>query len=94
MTVVALKFVRKSFPVDAVRVSHKNIHELAGILGATVAKTLDDHQRLYICLDKIKTSNARQTKAYIGDWVVVAENGIKVYRDKSFRRVFEQAKSI
>lgn len=45
--------------------------------------------QLYIRVHVHRALNERQTKAFIGDWVLYAGTGFKVYSAKAFNNSFE-----
>ncbi len=87
------KFARKPFYVDAVRVSEANIAEVAEWCGGSVEKTEDDGQS-YVKVQVHRPLNERQSQAFIGDWVLFAGTGYKVYTPKAFDKSFEKVKTL
>ena len=81
------RYVRKKFNIDAVQVSGTNIDQIAKWVDGDI-RTDDLGQ--YIKVRVHRALNDRQTKAYIGDWVLYAGTGFKVYTDKAFKENFEQ----
>ena len=81
------KYNRKPFSVDAVQVTADNIHEVAKWCMGKVETENDG--RLYIKVKVRRPLTDRQTKAYIGDWVLYAGTGFKVYTDRAFTGSFE-----
>lgn len=101
MTLKIEKYTRKPFPVDAVQVTEDNLSEVALWCGGdihTSTKTLRDDQGVetgkiklpYIKVDVHRPLNDRQTKAFVGDWVLKSESGFKVYTLKAFDGSFEK----
>ncbi len=86
------KFARKPFYVDAVRVSEANIAEVAVWAEGSVEKT-DDGQT-YVTVKVHRPLTERQTQAFIGDWVLFAGTGFKVYTPKAFDKTFEKVKTL
>jgi hypothetical protein len=81
------KFARKPFDVDAVQVTAENIEEVAKwCQGDVVDNSTDD---VHIKVRVLRVLNERQTKAFVGDWVLYAGTGYKVYTNKAFRSSFE-----
>lgn len=82
---------RKSFSVDAVRVRADNIAEVAAWCGGDV-RTVDagpgKPPRPYIKVRVLRPLDDRQTMAFVGDWVLHAGSGYKVYGDGAFRKSF------
>lgn len=90
------KFTRKPFPIDAVQVTAENMDEVAawcqGEVLATdsaIAEGLNKEPERFIKVRVHHPMTERQTKAFVGDWVLYASKGYKVYTDKAFARSFE-----
>lgn len=92
MSLKTHKFARKPFYVDAVRVSENNIEEVAEWCKGKV-ETNEDGQK-FIRVEVNRPLNERQTQAFIGDWVLFAGTGFKVYMPKAFDRSFEKVKHL
>jgi hypothetical protein len=90
-------YKRKPIYVEAVKVTEENFTEVASwCQGAIVAKhgmTLDnlrDDKTKHIKVRVVKPQKPRQTKAFVGDWVLYSEyHGYKVYTETAFRNAFE-----
>jgi hypothetical protein len=80
------KYARKPFTVDAVQVTDENIMEVAQWCSGEVV--VDDSGK-HIKVRVARVLNERQTKAYVGDWVLYAGTGYKVYTAKAFTKSFE-----
>lgn len=93
MTIETGKFVRKPFYIDAVQVTEENMEDVATWCQGEV-KTVKDAKGkvtdLYVKVRVHRPLNERQTKAYIGDHVLYAGSGYKVYTAKAFSSSFEQ----
>lgn len=95
--VTTVKYVRKPFEVQAVQVTEENFEDVAAWCGGTIVTTrapkevdgmtLGEEKR-YIKVNVSRPLNERQTQAYIGDWLLEAEKGLKVYADGPFVRNF------
>lgn len=90
------KYVRKQFPVDAVRVTAENMDEVAAWCHGEVdvEKTparggSPEREDKFVKVRVHRPLTDRQTKAFIGDWVLYAGTGFKVYTDKAFNKSFE-----
>ena len=79
------KFTRKPFEVDAVQVTAENIEEVAKWCQGEL--TTDDGQPC-IKVRVLRALNPRQTMAFVGDWVLYAGTGYKVYIDRAFKKAF------
>lgn len=86
------KYARKPFNVDAVQVTLDNMEEVAkwcqGEVRTEPGQPEADNVP-YIHVRVHRPLNERQTKAYIGDWVLYAGTGYKVYTSKAFNNAFE-----
>lgn len=81
------KYVRKTFHIDAVRVTPENIKEIAKWVSGELRSDADGQ---YVKVKVHRPANDRQTKAYAGDWVLYAGTGFKVYNHAAFNKSFEQ----
>lgn len=92
MTIETGKFVRKPFYIDAVQVTEENMDSVAAWCQGEV-KTVKDAKGkvtdLYVKVRVHRPLNERQTKAYVGDHVLYAGSGYKVYTAKAFSSSFE-----
>lgn len=84
------KFARKTFYVDAVRVSEANIEEVATWCNGTIEQ--DETGHTFLKVEVLRPLTERQEQAYIGDWVLGADRGFKVYTPKAFEKQFEKVK--
>jgi hypothetical protein len=80
------KFTRKPFEVDAVQVTAQNIDEVAKWCQGEVSTDTDGNK--YVKVRVLRVLNERQTQAFIGDWVLYAGTGYKVYTAKAFSKSF------
>lgn len=96
-TSITQKYVRKPLYVDAVQVTEDNFADIArwcfGEVGniddTPVDKSLDvDPSKQYIHVRVHNPKNPRQTKAFVGDWILYTERGYKVYTTKAFQANF------
>lgn len=79
-----IKFERKPFPVDAVKVTADNLAEVAKWCGGDVrriAGSKPGETIAYVKVNARRPLNVKQTQAFIGDWVLSHENGFKVYTE-------------
>lgn len=82
---------RKTFSVDAVRVTASNIEEVAAWCGGDVRSVAGGREgsvRPYIKVRVLRPLDDKQTMAFIGDWVLHAGTGYKVYGDSAFHKSF------
>ena len=80
-----VKYSRKPFDVEAVKLTPENIEEVAQWCGGEV-RTSDlsksggqEGYQQYIKVPVKRPLNDRQTRAYYDDWVVAAGGSFKVY---------------
>lgn len=97
------KYQRKTFDVDAVQVTADNLELVASWCGGSIITEqvaneedalLPAPPKRYVLVPVAKPLNKRQTEAYIGDWVLWADRGFKVYGEKPFSRSFNKSKDI
>jgi hypothetical protein len=97
-TSITQKYVRKPLYVDAVQVTEQNFETIARWCFGEVAN-IDESpvdmtqpvqpNRQYI---RVRVNNPRlprQTKAFVGDWILYTELGYKVYTTKAFQANFD-----
>lgn len=91
------KYVRKPFEVQAVQVTEENFEDVASWCGGTIVTTrapkeadelTETEEKRYIKVNVSRPLNERQTQAFVGDWLLEAEKGLKVYADGPFTRNF------
>jgi hypothetical protein len=98
-TSITTKYVRKPLFVDAVQVTEQNFADIArwcfGEIGniddSPVDKTAEvQPTKQYIHVRVHNPKNPRQTKAFVGDWILYTERGYKVYTTKAFQANFDK----
>lgn len=82
------RFARKPFYVDAVQVSEENMQAVAKWCEGTIEGT--DAGENYIRVKTHRPLNERQSKAFVGDWILFANQGFKIYTPKAFNHSFER----
>lgn len=95
MDIVTEKYVRKPLYVDAVQVTAENFVDVANWCqsiivnndGTPVGDVNPGGQHIYVRVHNPKTP--RQTKAFVGDWILYTERGYKIYTQKAFKASFE-----
>ena len=101
------RYVRDPFYVDAVQITSANMEDVAKWCNGDVRSsakgdpdietTLDptnDKTRVpekYIKVRVVRPANDRQTMAFVGDWILYAGTGYKVYTDRAFQKSFSKA---
>lgn len=89
------KYARKPFLVDAVRVTPENMTAIADWCGGDIEKAepipsmAEPRVNYYVKVPVKNPMTERQSKAFIGDWILFANNGFKVYTPKAFDRTFD-----
>ena len=98
MNIVTQKYLRKPLIVDAVQVTAENFAAIAvwcqGTItnndGSDAGDTINpggQHIRVRVHNPK----NPRQTKAFVGDWILYTDRGYKIYTQKAFNGSFDPA---
>lgn len=95
---VTRKFVRRTFDVDAVRVTERNLEAVAAWCNGkiiTVTESIEStdgksssEERRHIAVEVARPMSRRQTEAHVGDWVLYASKGFKVYGNRPFLKNF------
>lgn len=91
---ISNRFVRKPFYVDAVQVTQENMEQVAEWCNGDIRQQKNKKSNFapkYIKVRVARPMTERQTKAYVGDWVLYAGTGYKVYTDKAFKQCFDKA---
>lgn len=83
------KFIRKPFDIEAIRVTEDNINEVAAWCDGRVLKDEGKKESPFIKVRVHHPLTQRQTKAFVGDWVLYAGKGYKVYTNTAFERSFD-----
>jgi hypothetical protein len=98
-TSITKRYVRKPLYVDAVEITEDNFHDIARWcfgeicnIDETPVDTNDPvmPSKQYIHVRVHNPKNPRQTRAYVGDWILYTERGYKVYATKAFRANFDE----
>ena len=87
------RYIRKPLYVDAVRITAANFEEIAAWCQGEIQQ--DDipgknTSKKFIRVRVQNPKNPRQTKAFVGDWVLYTETGYKVYTVKAFHAAFDK----
>lgn len=100
MTIVTKQYVRKPLFVDAVQVTTENLVEMAEWCQGEIKNYNDqplagddaanEQLERYIAVRVHNPKNARQTKAFVGDWLLYTTRGYKVYTQKAFKGSFDE----
>lgn len=83
-------FVRKSFPIQAVRVTEENMVEVAAWCGGAIkSETQGKRTVTYVEVPVHRPMSERQKKAFVGDWVSFIGRSFKSYTQRAFDECFE-----
>ena len=97
MSVATEQYIRKPLYVAAVRITNGNFEEIAAWCQGEILKDDSVYQdasgkgtgQRYIHVRVHNPKNTRQTKAFVGDWLLYTERGYKVYTNKAFHASFD-----
>lgn len=106
-TVETVKYVRKALYVDAVQVTNENFQDVigwcqgdVGVVGGepgTEVKPAEgvvlDPSKHFIRIRVHNPQSVRQTKAFVGDWILYTDRGYKIYTEKAFKENFDPVTS-
>jgi hypothetical protein len=84
-------YLRKPFTVDAVRVTAKNMYDVATWCDGNIIQTTDGPK---IKVNVKRPLSPKQTIANVGDWVLSSDSGFKVYTAPSFENTFDPVESV
>lgn len=87
MSICTTQFVRKPLFVDAIQVTLENFNAVAEWCQGDISK--EDGEDNHIRVRVHNPRSVRQTKAFVGDWILYAERGYKVYTEKAFENSFD-----
>ena len=96
MSVTTTQYIRKPLYVAAVRVTGANFDEIVSWCQGEAQQDDVPGQgtgKKYIRVRVHNPKNPRQTKAFVGDWLLYTERGYKVYTNKAFHESFDEATS-
>lgn len=82
-------YIRKPFGVEAVQVTKENMSEVATWCHGEIHSEEGDTRGSFVHVRVHNPMNDRQTRAYVGDWVLYAGKGFKVYTNKAFNNSFD-----
>ena len=83
-------FERLPFTVEAIRLTPENMTAVAKWCGGQIRTSGKRGIQKYIKVDVKRALTDRQTMAYVGDWVLRAGSGFKVYTPKAFDASFKK----
>jgi hypothetical protein len=90
------RFIKKPLYVEAVRITRRNFNDVVRWCEGHIRTESSDHPTnpgaKYIKVEVHNPINTRQTKAYVGDWVLKTDRGFKIYTHKAFTDSFDEAR--
>jgi len=91
MPIQSQKYIRKPLYVEAVRVSPHNFEDISRWCQGAIEQdeVPGEGTKRYIKVRVHNPKNPRQTKAFVGDWLLYTERGYKVYTNKAFHGSFD-----
>jgi len=89
MAIRVKRYARHPLFVNAIQVTARNMAEVAEWCGGMIES--DRNAKAYIKVDVIKPTNPRQGQAYVGEYILKTDTGIKVYGVKAFEKTFLEA---
>lgn len=106
MPIATSRYIRKPLYVDAVQITEKNFVEISRWCQGEIrlkdaeepvdAHELDDPSIPHECFIRVRVhnpKNVRQTKAFVGDWILYTETGYKIYTQKAFQNSFDEVEA-
>lgn len=85
------QYGRKDFTVDGVQVTADNMQDVADWCGGSVEEQASKGStEKFVKVPVHRPLNEKQTKGFIGDWVLQSPTGFKVYTDRAFENSFEE----
>lgn len=88
MSLETTTYARKPFYIEAVQVTAENMDHVAKWVDGTIHET--ENGEKYIKVKVHRPLNVRQTQAYVGNWVLSAGTGFKVFTNKAFHANFDR----
>jgi len=79
-------YVRRPFEVTAVQVTEDNLAEVADWCEGEVRETAEGTK--FVKVRVYRPMNSRQTRAFVGDWVLYSGRAYKVYTVRAFEQSF------
>lgn len=91
------RYIKNPLYVDAVRITRDNFNDVSKWCRGHIQTEGPDHPQnpgaKYIKIQAHNPINTRQTKAYVGDWVLQTDRGFKVYSHKAFGESFQEVRT-
>lgn len=99
MSITPEKYIRKPLVVLGVEVTKENFTELALWLQGSIQnvdgsepETIDPDTQ-FILVRVHNPKSPRQSRAFVGDWILYSDRGYKVYTPKAFKNTFDPIKA-
>lgn len=90
--VAVQKYVSVPIEVEAVEVTAENLEDIAvWCNGELRTASIDENPVTYIKVPVKRPRTERQTKAFVGDWILKTPIAIKVYNPIAFKKNFTPA---
>lgn len=86
-SLTTVKYRRKPFEVDAVRVTEENMILVSDWCSGEIRTTANGVRFIKVRVNR--PTVVRQTRAFVGDWVLFAGAGYKVYPNRALESSFE-----
>lgn len=94
MGVITTQYVKKPLFVEAARITRRNFNEVAkwceGHIQTERPDAPQNAGKKYIKIQTHNPINTRQTKAFVGDWLLKTDRGFKIYTHTSFLESFDE----
>ena len=90
------KYIRKPFPVDVVKITDANFEDVAKWCSGEIQynkpqKPNGKRGARFIRVQVLRALNDRQTKAFVGDYLLQVDTSFKIYTERAFLESFELA---
>jgi hypothetical protein len=95
--ITTVQYTRKALFVDAVRITKANFDDIAEWCQGEVKQTETPGKgtgKKYIRIRAHNPKNPRQTKAFVGDWILYTDRGYKVYTNQAFHASFDESTTV
>jgi len=94
MAIETTRFIKKPLYVDAVRITAANFDEVVtwchGEVQEQEVPGKSPKKFIKVRVHNPSPKNARQTQAFVGDWILYTERGYKIYTHKAFEASFDE----
>lgn len=93
MPVTTTQHIRKPLFVDAVRITGANFDDVATWCQGEIRQDEvrgKETGKKFIHVRVHNPKHARQTKAFVGDWILYTDRGYKIYTNRAFKESFDE----